>query len=86
MTVLARATNPPVLSDDQAEAHDRVTATLLAAGIDLANGTHSPLGEGKSSVLAVMGKAGSGKTLLAHRGGTDPRNDRRRGRCGLGRL
>ena len=52
------------LSDDQAEAHDRVAADLLAAGIDLDHGALSPPGEGKSTVLAVMGKAGSGKTML----------------------
>lgn len=51
-------------SADQAEAHDRVSAELLAMGIDLANGGLEPPGEGKSSVLAVMGKAGSGKTML----------------------
>jgi exodeoxyribonuclease-5 len=52
------------LSGDQAEAHDRVAAALLDAGIDIDDGSLSPPGEGKSSVLAVMGKAGSGKTML----------------------
>jgi exodeoxyribonuclease V len=52
------------LSDDQAEAFDRLTATLSGVGIDLADGRLSPLAEGPSSVLAVVGKAGSGKTLL----------------------
>ncbi len=51
-------------SDDQAEAYDRVAAELLAMGVDLAEGTTEPRGEGKSSVLAVVGKAGSGKTML----------------------
>ena len=51
-------------SDDQAEAYDRVSAELLAMGVDLGNGGLAPPGEGKSSVLAVMGKAGSGKTML----------------------
>ncbi|NBZ87237.1 ATP-dependent DNA helicase [Stagnihabitans tardus] len=51
-------------SDDQAEAHDRVASELLSAGIDLDNGDLVPLAEGKTSVLAVMGKAGSGKTML----------------------
>ncbi len=52
------------LSDDQAEAYDRLTADLLAHGIDLANGSLLPMAEGKASVLAVVGKAGSGKTML----------------------
>ena len=51
-------------SDDQAEAYDRVSSTLLSMGIDLANGGLTPAVEGKSSVLAVVGKAGSGKTML----------------------
>ena len=53
-----------IFSDDQAEAHDRVAADLLAQGIDLAEGTLLPRVEGKNSVLAVIGKAGSGKTML----------------------
>lgn len=64
MNTLVRAPAAVTLSDDQAQAHDRVAASLLAAGIDLANGTLDAPVEGKSSVLAVMGKAGSGKTLL----------------------
>lgn len=52
------------LSDDQAEAHDRLTAELLGMGIDLADGALSPRAEGSASVLAVVGKAGSGKTML----------------------
>ena len=51
-------------SDDQAEAYDRVAASLLSMGIDLADGSLTPRAEGKSSVLAVVGKAGSGKTML----------------------
>ena len=51
-------------SDDQAEAYDRVAATLLGMGIDLAEGSLTPRAEGKASVLAVVGKAGSGKTML----------------------
>jgi exodeoxyribonuclease-5 len=51
-------------SDDQAEAFDRLAATFLAQGIDLAEGALSPMVEGKASVLAVVGKAGSGKTML----------------------
>jgi exodeoxyribonuclease-5 len=51
-------------SDDQAEAFDRVAAELLSMGIDLADGGLTPRVEGRASVLAVVGKAGSGKTLL----------------------
>ena len=51
-------------SDDQAEAFDRLAAGFLGAGIDLAEGTMTPLAEGRTSVLAVVGKAGSGKTML----------------------
>ena len=57
---------PPALtfSEDQAEAFDRVADQLRGMGIDLAAGTLTALMEGKSSVLAVVGKAGSGKTML----------------------
>ena len=51
-------------SEDQADAHDRVADMLLAAGIDLQNGVLTPPREGKTRVMAVVGKAGSGKTLL----------------------
>lgn len=51
-------------SDDQADAYDRLTASLMAAGIDLVEGVLTPLSEGQPSVLAVVGKAGSGKTML----------------------
>lgn len=51
-------------SDDQAEAYDRLAAALLGAGIDLAEGALAPAAEGRTSVLAVVGKAGSGKTML----------------------
>lgn len=51
-------------SDDQAEAWDRVADQLRGMGVDLTEGTLDPATEGKSSVLAVVGKAGSGKTML----------------------
>jgi exodeoxyribonuclease-5 len=51
-------------SEDQAEAHDRVSEMLSSMGVDLAHGGLSPAPEGKSEVLAVLGKAGSGKTML----------------------
>ncbi len=58
--------HPPALqfSDDQAEAYDRLAAAFLGAGIDLAEGQLTPMAEGRTSVLAVVGKAGSGKTML----------------------
>lgn len=52
------------LSPDQAHAHDAVAELLRSAGIDIDDGVLSPISDGKSAVLAVMGKAGSGKTLL----------------------
>ena len=54
----------PTYSEDQAEAHDRIAAMLRGAGVDIENGTLTPPREGDSSVMAVTGKAGSGKTLL----------------------
>ena len=52
------------LSDDQAEAWDRVSDMLAGAGIDLAEGTLTPEAPGGPAVLALVGKAGSGKTML----------------------
>ncbi len=52
------------LSEDQAEAWDRVADLLSAAGIDLTEGTIRPDAPGKPTVLALTGKAGSGKTML----------------------
>ena len=51
-------------SEDQAEAWDRVAEQLRGMGIDLHESTLTPGAEGKASVLAVVGKAGSGKTML----------------------
>ncbi len=51
-------------SDDQAEAHDRIADMLRSAGIDLDDSLLTPPRDGKDSVMAVIGKAGSGKTLL----------------------
>ncbi|MDP2064119.1 MAG: AAA family ATPase [Phaeovulum sp.] len=50
-------------SHDQAEAWDQISEALAAAGVDLVNGTLLPEG-GSRRVLAVVGKAGSGKTML----------------------
>lgn len=52
------------LSEDQAEAHDRISALLLKAGVDLGNETTAPPGRQNSGMIAVLGKAGSGKTKL----------------------
>ncbi|MEM8576168.1 MAG: AAA family ATPase, partial [Pseudomonadota bacterium] len=51
-------------SDDQAEAHDRITDVLRSVGVDLDEGLLTPPREGRETVMAVIGKAGSGKTLL----------------------
>ena len=51
-------------SDDQADAFDRISAELMSNGVDLSDGTLAPRPEGVTSVLAVVGKAGSGKTML----------------------
>lgn len=54
----------PALSEDQAQAWDQIASMLQAAGIDL-EGDMPPGPAGtKSSVMAVIGRAGSGKTLL----------------------
>ena len=51
-------------SDDQAQAHDRIAEALREMGVDIVNDTLTPMAEGKGRVMAVVGKAGSGKTLL----------------------
>jgi exodeoxyribonuclease-5 len=54
-------------SDDQAAAFDRITDILRAAGVDLSDDDGDllrPPEDGRSRVVAVTGKAGSGKTLL----------------------
>ncbi len=50
-------------SDDQAVAYDTISAALRRAGVDIDNASLLPEG-GKTQVLAVLGKAGSGKTML----------------------
>ncbi len=54
----------PQLSEDQAEAFDSVTEMLRGSGIDLEDGTTEPSLAKNGRVLAITGKAGSGKTLL----------------------
>ena len=51
-------------SDDQAEAWDNVASALRQAGVDLDDSLLQPPQSDTSSVLAVIGKAGSGKTML----------------------
>src|SRR6056300_470991 len=53
-----------IFSDDQAEAFDSLSAMLRQSGIDLDDNLLMPPRDSTSSVMAVMGKAGSGKTLL----------------------
>jgi len=55
------------LSDDQAEAYDTIAEALSSAGVDLMSEALTPMTEGKQSTLAVLGKAGSGKTMLLAR-------------------
>jgi len=53
-----------IYSDDQAAAFDSVAEMLRHAGIDLDDSLLMPPAGGKDQVMAVTGKAGSGKTLL----------------------
>ncbi|NDW53553.1 ATP-dependent RecD-like DNA helicase [Aliiroseovarius sp. PrR006] len=56
--------SPVTFSDDQAEAHDRVSEMLRLSGVNLDDALLTPVADDKSQVMAVIGKAGSGKTLL----------------------
>lgn len=67
MSLPAERPASPPLSEDQADAFDRITEMLRAAGVDLDNEALTPMAEGASRVLAVTGKAGSGKTMLLAR-------------------
>ena len=53
-----------ILSPDQAEAWDSLADMLRAQGVDLDEGLITPPGEGDTRLMAVIGKAGSGKTML----------------------
>jgi len=53
-----------IYSDDQAAAFDAASEALMSAGIDLKNENLLPQSENKNKILAILGKAGSGKTLL----------------------
>ena len=54
-------------SEDQAEAWDRTAEVLRSAGVDLDEGITTPLSESRANLLSVIGKAGSGKTMLLAR-------------------
>lgn len=51
-------------SEDQAEAWDNIAIALRQSGVDLDDNLLQPPQSDKQSVTAVIGKAGSGKTLL----------------------
>ncbi|MFV0515162.1 MAG: ATP-dependent RecD-like DNA helicase [Jhaorihella sp.] len=51
-------------SDDQASAFDAVAELLRLTGIDLENSLLTPPRDNGAGVTAIVGKAGSGKTLL----------------------
>ena len=51
-------------SEDQAEAFDRIAEVMLAAGVNVEKAVAKRRPRGKRNVVAVIGKAGSGKTLL----------------------
>ncbi|WP_313136903.1 ATP-dependent DNA helicase [Paracoccus jeotgali] len=54
----------PMLSPDQADAWDSLSALLSEAGVDLLSEEIAPPKPGKGRVMAVIGKAGSGKTMI----------------------
>lgn len=54
-------------SDDQAEAWENVASVLRQSGVDLDDSLLMPPQSDTSSVMAVIGKAGSGKTMLLAR-------------------
>lgn len=51
-------------SEDQARADARIESALMASGVDLPGAALLPEGGGPQPTLAVIGKAGSGKTML----------------------
>ena len=56
-----------IFSDDQAEAWDALAEALASSGIDMVDEVLTPRAEGGQSTVAVLGKAGSGKTMLLAR-------------------
>ncbi len=61
--------NVPIasFSEDQADAFDRLAEVFRSAGVDIEESMTTPRAEGQSGVVAVIGKAGSGKTMLLAR-------------------
>lgn len=55
---------PVTFSDDQASAFDSIAEMLRGAGVDLDDSLLRPPQAAGAGVMAVVGKAGSGKTLL----------------------
>nr|MBC8408705.1 AAA family ATPase [Paracoccaceae bacterium] len=51
-------------SDDQTNAYDKILEVLSESGIDIKKENISPLVRNKNKELTIVGKAGSGKTLL----------------------
>ena len=51
-------------SDDQTNAYDKILEVLSESGIDIKKENISPLVRKKNKELTIVGKAGSGKTLL----------------------
>ncbi|KMW59446.1 RecD-like DNA helicase [Candidatus Rhodobacter oscarellae] len=51
-------------SDDQADAYDTATELLRGVGVDLDEGMLLPPPERQAPAMAIIGRAGSGKTLL----------------------
>ncbi|MDR9485066.1 MAG: AAA family ATPase [Sediminimonas sp.] len=51
-------------SHDQADAYDRISALLKSVGVDIEDGLLTPPKAGGENIMAVIGKAGSGKTML----------------------
>ena len=59
------ATAPALtFSEDQADAWDRAALLLREAGVDLEDDLLTPPPSERQATLAIIGKAGSGKTML----------------------
>ena len=54
-------------SQDQAEAYDRIAELLRDAGVDIRKGKLKPARKRRRNVMVVLGRAGSGKTVLLSR-------------------
>ena len=51
-------------SDDQKIAYDKILELLSSSGVNVESKSLSPLNQKKNKEVAIIGKAGSGKTLL----------------------